>query len=1181
MEKGLRKIIIAAACLALFGGLVASSSATTWDLVTDFDSITTNPSPDGIWSIGYPLENVVSPYLLYTYTSNYGYLPNAYGWIYEPQAWMGLVKSAQAAGDLDCPPGRVGGHAIWGLQWTAPRATTISIVGGMWLMRELGRQVGVHLAINGLTIINGTYGEPNRAVIPTRAEGYTSAHPYSLAEAIESTGGQVSSLCNIAVSQGDTVMLATGSGSADFTGCDFTIYESTDTPGTITGIITDASSGLPIENALVEILGTSASDTTGADGVYTLSNVIPGYSKLRVTASQHLTKTAIVTVAPGQTVTEDIALTFGGEVWDLAADFSQSSNPGSDGTWAYGAVNYPDCNAFSELFTNHVNSYSTGELGGSSPGWMSAIDWWVGVCKGGGGASVDLPAGRVGGHAPWGVRWTAPKDCTVDISGGCWMMRESPDRRNGVTISIKGAKLMDNAQIPLPSEGVTSANPFTYAQAIISKGGDPNTLNGIAVNRGDTVWLVFHYISAYDYVGADFTIRESGTQGDIGGIVRDASNNQPIANAVVQLDETAYSATTAADGSYTLSDAPAGGYTATFLKAGYVTESMPVTVVAGTTVTADAWLDPGRDVWDLAADFSDASNPSPSGVWAYGSLAADANGLAPLFTKHVNSYLEHGTAHGWVRPDQDWIGLVKSAGAGPHDLPAGRIGGHAPTGCRWTAPKDCAINIVGGVWNEREMLPPRTLGVTLSVNGTIIIDNVSVPQPNEGFTSSYPFSLAQAVLAGGGQVGSLSNVSVRRGDNVYLGVQGITNTDFMGIDFTITEAVGTPTGDYGIGAAKKAGPGWYCTVPGIVTAVLTDSNMLALEDENRSAAIMVTPIPATVPELGDELRVLGYIDWDGVLHSITAEPTGRTDVVVNPLGMSNKSITGAVGNPGLDNMAMLVTSWMKVIGAPKTLTNGWQAFHITDGTAIPGGPTVVVSAQAPGTEIIFQDDFSGDKSNWRDDAAPTSIESGRLAAQEGARTVVTVADYLNTKVSVETFSLDGTTLEPFGVMLRYTDASNFVLAYYTPQVPVRMGIHDVRNGDYGPTNWVAADGLNPNATITLTAEVHNDTCRAAITDGSLSYYAEMPLTHNLGRGLVGVWNDVPTVYDNFRVYETLSELQVPADAVQVLIPPSVFGVDLPADGNYVSVTGIAGKGYTMNGNLRSITIRQPSDIVGR
>lgn len=1185
MERGLRKIIIGAVCLALLGALFASQSgATTWDLATDFDSITTNPSPDGIWSIGYPLNNVVSPYMLYTHTSNYGYLPNAYGWIYQYQTWMGVVKSVGAASDVDCPAGRCGGHAIWGVQWTAPRTTTISIVGGMWIMRvpDLGRQVGVHLAINGLVLIDGNYGDPNRAVIPTRAEGYTSDHPYSLAQAIEAGGGQVSSLCNIPVNQGDTVMLATGSGSADFTGCDFTIYESTDSPGTISGTVTNAATSEAIQNVRVEVLGTTNATLTDAQGQYTLSGVTPGYAKLKLSVAKYLSKSDAVVVTPGVTVTKDFALTKGGESWDLAADFSQASNPSGDGVWAYGSVNYPDCNAFSDLFSNHVPSYSTGDLGGTSPGWMSADPnaYWVGVCKGGGGATVDFPAGRVGGHAPWGARWTAPKDCTVDLSGGCWMMRENPDRRDGVTIALNdGTKLMDNAQIPLPSEGVTSANTFTYADAINSKGGDPNMLNSIVVHRGDNLWLAFRYTSAYDYVGADFTIRESGTQGNIGGIVNDASNNSALADAVVQLDGTAYSTKTASNGSYLLSGVPEGNYTISFLKAGYVTKSTSVVVTAGTTVTKSISLDPGHDVWDLAADFSDVANPTPSGVWAYGGLAADANGLDPVFTKHVNSYLEHGTSHGWVRPDQDWIGLVMNVGGlTGYDIPEGHVGGHANTGCRWTAPKDCTINVTGGVWNQRVMDPTRTIGVTLSINGTKIVDSVPVPQPTEGITSAYPFSLAQAILAGGGQISALTNITVHRGDNVFLGLNGITNADFMGIDFRVTEAVNTPSGEYGIGDIKKAGPGWYCTAKGIVAGAFTDNNTFALESEDRTAAVMVSPMPSPAPAIGDEVAVMGYLMDDGTLKAVTVGAPTRTGVKLDPVGIVNKNIAGAVSNSGVDNMAMLIKSWGKVLGDPVTLTNGWGSFIVTDGSAVPGGPTVVVPANAPGTNVIFQDDFSGDKSNWRDDSAATTIESGRLVAPGGTRTVETAADYLNTKVSVETFSSDGVAIQPFGIMLRYSNSSNFVLAYYTTQAPVRIGIHDVMNGDTGPTNWVAADGLNPAATITMTAEVYNDVCWVAITDGTLSYNTDMPITKNTGRGLVGLYNDLPALYDNFKVYETLTEMQVPVDAVQVLIPPALIGVTLPFDGDYVSITGIGGKGYTMGGNLRSIALRLPSDI---
>ncbi|MBI2841963.1 MAG: NPCBM/NEW2 domain-containing protein [Armatimonadetes bacterium] len=196
--------------------------------------------------------------------------------------------------------------------------------------------------------------------------------------------------------------------------------------------------------------------------------------------------------------------------------------------------------------------------------------------------------------------------------------------------------------------------------------------------------------------------------------------------------------------------------------------------------------------WDLSADFSLASNPGPDGVWSYGAVNSTADGFSELFTLYNNSYPELGCP-GWMsaNPNTWWVGLGKSTGnAGTYDFPAGRVGGHAPTGVRWTAPRDMAISITGAVWMIREPTFGRRDGVTLSVNGVKLINNVEIPQRSAGVTSGNPFALAQAITAGGGQADSLSSIPVRQGESVWVGISYITQYDFVGIDLTITEVQG-------------------------------------------------------------------------------------------------------------------------------------------------------------------------------------------------------------------------------------------------------------------------------------------------------------------------------------------------------------------------------------------------------
>ena len=77
---------------------------------------------------------------------------------------------------------------------------------------------------------------------------------------------------------------------------------------TLTGRVTDAASGNPLSGARVSLIGTAAVATTRGDGTYRLG-VRPGTYELRVTMIGYGAERRPVTVAAGQTTTEDVRLT--------------------------------------------------------------------------------------------------------------------------------------------------------------------------------------------------------------------------------------------------------------------------------------------------------------------------------------------------------------------------------------------------------------------------------------------------------------------------------------------------------------------------------------------------------------------------------------------------------------------------------------------------------------------------------------------------------------------------------------------------------------------------------------------------------------------------------------------------------------------------------------------------------
>ncbi|HEX6615663.1 MAG TPA: TonB-dependent receptor, partial [Gemmatimonadales bacterium] len=79
--------------------------------------------------------------------------------------------------------------------------------------------------------------------------------------------------------------------------------------GAITGTVSDQDGGTPLEAAQVVLSGTNRIETTNREGKFTLRNVAPGTYQLRVLRVGYRPAAQSATVAEGQTVTLDFAMT--------------------------------------------------------------------------------------------------------------------------------------------------------------------------------------------------------------------------------------------------------------------------------------------------------------------------------------------------------------------------------------------------------------------------------------------------------------------------------------------------------------------------------------------------------------------------------------------------------------------------------------------------------------------------------------------------------------------------------------------------------------------------------------------------------------------------------------------------------------------------------------------------------
>jgi len=225
---------------------------------------------------------------------------------------------------------------------------------------------------------------------------------------------------------------------------------------------------------------------------------------------------------------------------------------------------------------------------------------------------------------------------------------------------------------------------------------------------------------------------------------------------------------------------------------------------------------------------------------------------------------------------------------------------------------------------------------------------------------------------------------------------------------------------------------------------------------------------------------------------------------------------------------------------------------------------------------FFADDFeAGERPEWLDNGTGTVASGGKLVANPGTKTIVSGVNKSDVRVTVQAVGNQ----EP-GIILRYQDNGNFILADYNRNAKA-IYYHEVVGGGYGGTlHWVTCPDLGT-GDIWLTAEVRGSSLGFTITDGTHTYSTGGEIASVTWSGSVGVFhNDDGTQYfDNFVASDTNGgpAYAVPADAVQVVVPPSI-ATTTPVFGDYARIVGIAGQASATDGFLRSVTVRQPGEL---
>ena len=193
----------------------------------------------------------------------------------------------------------------------------------------------------------------------------------------------------------------------------------------------------------------------------------------------------------------------------------------------------------------------------------------------------------------------------------------------------------------------------------------------------------------------------------------------------------------------------------------------------------------------------------------------------------------------------------------------------------------------------------------------------------------------------------------------------------------------------------------------------------------------------------------------------------------------------------------------------------------------------------------FEDRFdTASNRSWTEAGTPTSRNGGKLIAHKGALSVLQGIDQADATASVEALSN-----AEAGIVLRYHDPNNYIVALYSPLFHA-IYIHDRRDGQWGyQLGRVEVGDLGPN--ITLTATVSGNYAIMQLRDGSRTFATQSVPLANRSKGAAGLWMyqvGDHQEFSDFRLSDATGKLVRPVILSDVFHAP-----DLPSPQDWVLV----------------------------
>jgi hypothetical protein len=384
--------------------------------------------------------------------------------------------------------------------------------------------------------------------------------------------------------------------------------------GTLNGTITDAYTGRPIGAATVAYSGTgpagpiSGSTITNSLGQYSVAGVPVSAYTITASAGGYSGQSATITVAGGQTATQNLSLApnagaLSGSVTDASTSqpingATLSYSVGSAVTNAVGQYSFASVVEGTYTVTAHMAGYSDRSASVTIPPGTSVTQNF----------SLAPNPGSLSGTVT-DAHTSQPISANVSFSGG------------STTADANGQYLFSGVAEGSYSVAATAAG---YA----SQGATVTVGPGAAVVQNLTL---------------------TPNPATIVGTITDASTNQPISNATVSYGGPTSAATNSA-GQYTLSNVTEGSYTLVVNASGYASQSKPVTVGPGATATVNAALAPNPGTVTGTVTDSGTAQPISGATVSDGatSTTTNANGLYTFSNLAEGSYAVSAVAPGYA-----------------------------------------------------------------------------------------------------------------------------------------------------------------------------------------------------------------------------------------------------------------------------------------------------------------------------------------------------------------------------------------------------------------------------------------------------------------------------------------------------------------------------------------------------